>query len=250
MLDKEEIKNNFSRSAVNYEAHALLQKSLADELFASICELQPRKILDIGCGTGYLTRKLAHHFEDAEVVGIDIAPGMIDVAKKGENSTNLVFVLGDGEKLSFGNKVFDLLVSNASLQWMDFSQVLKEVKRVLSPGGKFLFNTFGPATLKELKELGLRVNAFLSKEELASLTEKEFTASHISSKMVELKFSQVGELVQHLKEIGAQTVDREKQENINIMKTLRQYYKKFNQQKEVLASYEVLKGLLVSTEDR
>ena len=85
MLDKNEISRNFSSSAVRYDEHSALQREMADDLLSLLTTkplINPSAILDIGCGTGYLTRKLAELFPAARVEGIDIAKGMIDEAQK------------------------------------------------------------------------------------------------------------------------------------------------------------------------
>src|SRR3989339_1937492 len=101
MKYKKTIKENFSKSAENYEQHAKLQKDLADRIFNFIKELRPNKILDIGCGTGYLAYETAKHFASASVIGIDIAEGMVNKAKREYQRDNLKFDLQDGEVLPF-----------------------------------------------------------------------------------------------------------------------------------------------------
>jgi len=207
MLDKELIRKNFSRSAASYEKHAVLQKEMAERLFSMVRHLTPSRILDIGCGTGCLTRKLAERFPGAEVIGIDIAPGMIEVAVKNVPPVNLRYEIGDGEGLNFGQNSFDLVVSNASMQWMDAGLVLEGVAKVLAAGGHFAFTTFGPRTLGELKEAGFRVNAFLSEIELMAMAQAHFQVFQLDSRMTRQNFMSIKDLIYHLREIGSQSVD-------------------------------------------
>jgi len=242
MLNKEEIRKNFSLSAPEYEEHAKLQKELADELFQSVQSLQPLRILDIGCGTGYLARRLAEKFSKAEVIGMDIAPGMIEVAKQKNDLKNLTFETGDGESLSFPKHFFELVVSNASLQWMDARKVFKAVIEVLKPKGHFIFNTFGPQTLFELKESGFQVNRFISVEEIKELIGIRFSIDKLDSKMAVQKFQSVKELVYHLKEIGAQSVNSPPRPGQNVLQALRRYKENYWEGKNVTATYEIIFG--------
>ncbi|MBI5078753.1 methyltransferase domain-containing protein [Candidatus Saganbacteria bacterium] len=206
MPDKEEIKRNFSRSAPEYDRHAVLQAKMADKLFAAVRGLNPERILDIGCGTGYLTRRLAENFPRAKVLGIDIAPGMIEVAKEKEGGDNLVFRVGDGENLLFDKRSFDLVVSNASLQWMDAGKTARQVRRVLRPGGHFVFTTFGPQTLRELGEAGFRVNKYLSAGEMEKRLKKEkFKPIFCEARVKRQKFDSLSALILYLKKIGARS---------------------------------------------
>lgn len=246
MLDKELIKRNFSQSAPDYEKHAVLQKEMADELLSMIGGSIPKKILDIGCGTGYLTRKLAEKFPEAEVMGIDIAPGMIEVAREKNSRGNLVFEIGDGEELDFSDNQFDLVISNASLQWMEAQRVLEAVLRVLKPNGRFIFNTFGPATLRELRDSGFRTNYFTPADELKKIGRKGFECVCLESEIRTVHFSSVKELIFHLKETGAQT-KMPGSSGDRSGGSFKEYREKYGRGDRIPASFEIILGHLVKT---
>jgi malonyl-CoA O-methyltransferase len=160
-------------------------------------------VLDIGCGTGWLTGELAARFPEAAVVGIDLAPGMVAVAA-GQRRPNLSFLVADGEAAA-GQGAFDLVVSNAALQWMDAGQVFRSVAAALRPRGLFIFSTFGPRTLYELRESGFRVNQFLSADELRALAGGLFGDIRLETMLQELSFASIRELLHHLRDLGANT---------------------------------------------
>ncbi len=204
MLNKQRIGINFSRGAADYDQHARLQKEMADQLLERIKGLSPLRVLDIGCGTGYMTRQMAAMFPRAEVIGIDIAPGMIEEAKKRARERPR-FISGDGERLAFPDHCFDLIVSNATFQWMAAERALAEAGRTLKRGGRVELNTFGPETLKELKAAGFTTNELNSVEELRDIAARFFKEVRLTRRIVEQRFSSVKELILHLKKIGAQT---------------------------------------------
>ena len=100
----------------------------------------PRRVLDIGCGTGYLLRQLARQCPQAtELAGIDPAPSMIEAAVGLADDARLRFSTSVAERLPFPNGSFDLVVSTTSFDhWSDQQAGLRECARVLVPGGRFV----------------------------------------------------------------------------------------------------------------
>lgn len=202
-LDKKVISQNFSKSAVTYDGYADLHERITGRLFSKL-DRDYKYILDVGSGTGTLVDILAEKYPEAEVVGVDIAPGMIDFATSKVRRKNARFLVGDGESLPFKDKEFDLVVSSASLQWMDPQKVFAEVSRVLRPRGKFYLSTFGPATLCELKRAGLSVNDFPSKCELEIVARKYFKRTMFKREIINKNYDGLSGLFVYLKMIGAQ----------------------------------------------
>ena len=96
----------------------------------------PRRILDVGCGTGYLLRQLAARCPQAELAGIDPAPAMIEAARAATADGRLQLVAGTAEDLPWPAGTFDLVVSTTSFDhWADQRAGLAQCARVLAPGG-------------------------------------------------------------------------------------------------------------------
>jgi ubiquinone/menaquinone biosynthesis C-methylase UbiE len=100
----------------------------------------PRRVLDVGCGTGLLLRLLADRLPETEsLVGIDAAAGMIAVAQSKAHDPRLSFSEGTAEKLPYPDGSFDLVVSTTSFDhWRDQGAGLRECARVLVPSGHFV----------------------------------------------------------------------------------------------------------------
>ncbi len=238
MPDKELISRNFSASAAEYDRHAVMQQEMADRLFSLLPEgLAPTKIVDLGCGTGYLTAKLAEEFPRARVEGIDLAPGMIAEAKNRERS-NLSFKVGDGEEVS--GEGYDLVVSSSSFQWMAVEKAFARVAALLRPEGYFLFTTFGPQTLRELKEAGFSVNSFPDTIELEQLLKPDFQNIFLASQVVHEQFPGVKELIYSLKELGAQAADPG---GAFSPAAFRRYKELYAGEEGVTASFELIYGV-------
>ncbi|NJM71394.1 MAG: class I SAM-dependent methyltransferase [Scytonema sp. RU_4_4] len=124
--------------------------SFVSELAANLVELlspKPREcILDLGCGTGHLTHKIASL--GAEVMGIDSAPTMIEQARK--NYPHLDFDVVNARNLPFTEK-FDGIFSNAVLHWIkEAEEVIIGINKALKPGGRFVAEFGGKDNVKAI----------------------------------------------------------------------------------------------------
>jgi ubiquinone/menaquinone biosynthesis C-methylase UbiE len=97
----------------------------------------PDRVLDVGCGTGYLLQILGRRYPDAQqLCGIDAAPQMIATASSFAGDDRLSFTVGVAEELGYPDGTFDLVVSTTSFDhWADQKAGLVECARVLRPGG-------------------------------------------------------------------------------------------------------------------
>jgi trans-aconitate methyltransferase len=120
---------------------ALLAESLVEAL-----DPQPgERILDLGCGDGFLTRRIAA--SGATVVGVDASSQMVAAAKERGVDARLA----SGESLSFDHE-FDAVFSNAALHWMrDHDAVLQGVYRALKPGGRFVAEFGGQGNIAAIR---------------------------------------------------------------------------------------------------
>jgi ubiquinone/menaquinone biosynthesis C-methylase UbiE len=134
----------FDERAAGYDQGWLgqLHHEIADRTasLATSIVLAPERVLDIGCGTGYLLRSLAVRYPEAtQLFGVDPAPSMIEVARRSSDLGRLRFSPGVAEDLAFADHSFDLVVSTTSFDhWSDQLAGLRESARVLAPGGRLV----------------------------------------------------------------------------------------------------------------
>jgi ubiquinone/menaquinone biosynthesis C-methylase UbiE len=116
------------------------------------------RLLDIGCGTGQLTDRLARKWPSVTVVGCDFSEGML--ARAAARSPDLSWVRADAGCLPFEDQAFDLITSTEAFHWFpDQDAALAEFFRVLAPGGQLLLALINtPArALSDLLYAGSRV---------------------------------------------------------------------------------------------
>lgn len=223
---KRAVRQSFGASAPTYDKHAFLQREIGARLFERLqyIKLTPRRILDIGSGTGYATQRLREHYAAAELIALDIAPRMLDVARQKTarpslfrrllgKSTDPQYLCGDAEALPLANECIDLAMSNLALQWCDPERVAAETLRVLKSNGLFMFTTFGPDTLKELRAAfkaiddAPHVNIFPDMHDIGDiLVHAGFADPVMDQEIVTLTYTELKPLLRELKGIGAHNV--------------------------------------------
>lgn len=155
-----QVKRSFSSASESYDEHAVLQREIGDRLLAHLnfTKIEPKRILDIGCGTGYFTRLLRDKYSKAEITALDLSESMVATTRSAHkrrlpwHGRNL-HASGNAAALPLKNERFDLVCSNLAMQWVpEPEKMLAEMRRVLAPGGLILFSTFGRRTLSELRQ--------------------------------------------------------------------------------------------------
>ena len=116
-----------------------------------------KNLLDIGCGTAYLIDMLAKEHE-AEFVGIDLSPKMIEEAEK-KNIKNAKFIIGKSDELPFDDNTFDIVTCSQSFHhYPETDKPLQEALRVLKPGGIYIISDTG---VGPFGMLGVKVDTFV-----------------------------------------------------------------------------------------
>jgi malonyl-CoA O-methyltransferase len=149
---KQGIRRNFARRAQSYDQHAGMQRRMAHGLAAAVGELLPRvqRILEIGCGTGYLTGLLRQANGEARLVALDLDAALVAAARRRLGpEARVAWLVADGEAPIRGE--YDLIIANATFQWFTRpGETLAAYYRSLAAGGVLAFSTLGPQTFQEL----------------------------------------------------------------------------------------------------
>jgi len=118
---KEILSRRFSRFAETYEKWAIPQRETARKLVEFV---KPAgRILDVGCGTGFVTSLIR---DPSEVIGVDLSPGMARHYSRFHGPC----IVGDAEALPFRDNSFDCVLSSFTLQWTSIRESVGEIIRV------------------------------------------------------------------------------------------------------------------------
>ncbi|HEV2865033.1 MAG TPA: methyltransferase domain-containing protein [Allosphingosinicella sp.] len=128
-----------------YDRHLvpLLFEPYARDLASRIAALQPQGILETAAGTGAVTAEIARAVPQAEIIATDLNQAMLDVAATRVDSPRVSFRQADAQALPFADSSFDLVACQFGVMFFpDRLAGYREARRVLRPGGVFLFNVW------------------------------------------------------------------------------------------------------------
>lgn len=149
------VASRFAKHAHDYENHAGLQAEIAEQLASMLPDMERPSVLEVGCGTGLLTKRLLARYPDGRFLFTDLAREMIDECRSRHASKNgraVRFAVMDGENPEC-SETFDLIVMSMTLQWFtDPVSGLRKLAGMLRPGGKLFYATLAPDCLPEWRD--------------------------------------------------------------------------------------------------
>lgn len=203
MIDKKLIHDRFAKNLKNYDENARIQKRMAERLISFIKNKQPESILEIGCGTGFLTKFATKELSFKKYLAIDIVEDCktyIEAINK-----DIIFTPQDVETfLENSDEKFDLIISNATLQWVEnFEGTINQLKNRLNSNGELVFSSFGKENFREIYHvIGTTLN-YYSLEELKTM----FPHSLIEPEIHIMAFDTPKDVLKHLQLTGVNGVE-------------------------------------------
>ena len=228
-FNKKIVQKNFARAAKSYDEYALVQQLAAEKLCSFIAPFvkDDSKILDLGSGTGFVTKSLnalpsgprnecgvtmlevrtpnivtPHSLRGPLIYEVDLA---LEMLTKNKNSHTLK-TQADIEHLPFKPNSFDIIISSFSLQWLtDFEKNFSHFHSLLKPEGIFAFCLPSAGSLEELKMAEIfKFNQIPQIENLRlSLQNSGFVENLFHKETIRQEFVNGFEALKSLKKIGA-----------------------------------------------
>ena len=210
LLDRKQVQSQFDRAAVTYDNVASLQRQMGSDLLQQIMKHGIAKdghLIDLGCGTGELLQQL-ELAGFSKLFGLDLSSQMISVAEQKAPSVN--FHHAAIEEMPFDECGFDIVVSNAAIQWCDIQSAAIEIFRVMKPEARLFANVFSKGTLSQWHDAFL-VGGFESRvHPLANSNEIETAFESAGLENIEIEtrkettsFESVKSMFDSIRQLGA-----------------------------------------------
>ena len=254
-IDRRQVRRSFARAARSYDAADVLQTEVRDRLLERLqwVQLEPRRILDLGAGTGKALAALAARFPTAAVVGVDLTPAMLRVAA-GRPDRTAFLVCADAARLPFPDQSVDLIFSSLALHWSPvLDAVFAEVRRVLRHPGLFTFTVPGPGSYSELRsawqsvDQGQHVLPFPEMRALGDgLTRAGLAEAVLDADTLTLKYREFGQLIADLRATGTTNASAGRSRGLTGRKAWQQLAAAYELQRDagglLPATVEILSG--------
>ncbi len=261
-IDLQRVRDDFAQAASSYDAAAVVQHEICTRTLERVDMLKfdASIILDIGTGTGRSVQGLNKRFSNCQIIATDIALPMLQQCKKtylhqSVDMQNKYLVCNAAEQLPLADESVDLIFSTSTFQWCaDINLVFQECKRVLKPQGNLIFSSFGPDTLRELRQCWAsidqlsHVHEFIDMHHIGdALLANQFNDPVVDMELLTVQYQSVRQLLQDLKDTGSRgkfndsspkglTGKEKYQQLINAYEQLR------DENGALPASYEVIYG--------
>jgi malonyl-CoA O-methyltransferase len=259
-IDKARVRASFDRAANTYDVSAILQKEVRNEMLSrlDLVNIKPSVILDAGCGTGHGSVALQKRFKNAQVVSLDIALGMLNKTRQQQSFLQRLFsdehlLCADIEQLPLADASVGMIWSNLAMQWCNnLDAAFGDAARVLQADGLYMFSTFGPDTLKELRAASntsannTHVSRFIDMHDIGdALIRNGFSAPALDVERYTLTYDNVKAVMQDLKSIGAHNATSGRNRGLagkGFLQNLTQQYEQFRVEGKLPATFEVIYG--------
>lgn len=260
---KERVAKSFSNKAACYDKQASVQKQAAAHCLSLLAQLIKDEALlegpalEIGCGTGLLSRGLPELLSNREITISDISAAMLEKCQSNleesqekQNNNKLDFRVLDAETLSPEQGRFSLIVSSFAIQW--FWDPLNGIKRLLDlllPGGILLFSLPGaqscPSWQKaaESARLPYTRNPLPELESIKAVLEGSSSEFELNSCFIQESFDSAAAMLHSLKELGANTQKNNQKLSLPQMRRL---LNELDGQKPLKESFQVITAIAKS----
>ncbi|MBI9018290.1 MAG: malonyl-ACP O-methyltransferase BioC [Phycisphaerae bacterium] len=236
--DKKLIAQRFTRSLKTYPANASVQLDIAKTLIREMTKITDNIfdiIIEVGCGTGLLTKQIEKKIVYEKLYLNDIVSQCHVLADQIDNSS---FIPGDIEKIDSIHNKLDLVISSSTFQWLhNLDDAFKKFARWLSPDGILAFSTFGPDNLNEIAQLtGLALD-YPAVDELKAILGKNFNVLTCYEKHHYCKFENPSDVLKHLKQTGVTSLSNVQWTRNDLKNFNEAYIQKFTQNDGVILTY-------------
>lgn len=237
MNNLEEVSKSFNTHAHEYDSAAVVQQEIGERLFQrlSYLKINPRYILDLGCGTGEFSQQLKKQYPNAIIVGFDLALNMLIEAKSKQANGSWFLTGGDMARLPFPSGLFDLIFANQAIHWAcDMQLALRELNRVMNVDGCLMFSTLGPDTMMEIRNAWSMVDVYAHTNHFADMhdlgdvmLQEAFVDPVVDMEKITLHYYNLSAMVRALKAQGVRNTNPNRNAAMTGKKNWQQFEKAY-----------------------
>jgi malonyl-CoA O-methyltransferase len=254
---KPAVARSYNRVVNSYDQHNILQRTVGERLLErlDLVKINPNIIIDLGSGTGHCSRKLLKTYKNAKLIGLDLAWKMASFSNQQRRFFSKDrYICADAEYIPLPDNSVDFVFSNLMLYWIVIpDRFMNEVARILKPGGLFMFTTFGPDTLDEMRqswhdiESSVHVNRFMDMHDVGdSMQQSGFEGIVMDNEHITMTYDSITDLHQDLRAQGETNINIGRRRFLTGKKRWNAYidnYPKSNKtQNNISAQWEVVYG--------
>lgn len=215
----EDIRRRFLRANDTFGQYSAVFEAIGERLRArlDLLAIEPKRVLDLGCRSGYQLDALQQRYPQAEIIGVDPAPGKPVKLPSSwpawlrRQPKSVQRIACDPHQLPFADGSFDLVVSNLLLPWCHSPHlVFSEVARLLRTEGAFMFTSAGPDTLLEYRSAWATIDSYLHGFGLIDMHDigdtmmaSGFAAPVLDRDTVQVDYPDIEALQHELRSVGA-----------------------------------------------
>jgi malonyl-CoA O-methyltransferase len=215
-IDKQLVRRRFRRALPTYADHAQIQRRMAARLLAMVESVGAARhlgrVFEFGSGSAMLTSMLFERHSAEAFYANDLVAesrAFVEAAVSGRDIGRTEFLPGDVERLDPLPGNLDLVVSNATLQWLhEPARFFERLAASMRPGGLVAFSTFGAENMREIAALGEAALPYRSIDEIAALAGEAFEVVAIEEDIVQQEFDAPEAVLRHIRATGVNGVSR------------------------------------------
>lgn len=240
MVDKPLIIHRFSRAIGTYDREAVAQRQIAFRMGNMLGNYLPHRcnhVLEIGCGTGFLTRRLIETFHPRRLTLNDLCPDMRNCFADLLATGQAVFQAGDAEQADFPEGQ-DLIVSCSALQWfVRPERFFERCSAWLNHRGYMAFSTFGRDNLKEVAAVTGSGLTYRPLDEWVQMLAPRYDIVMSGEERIRMDFGTPLQVLHHLKQTGVAAVGRQAWTRKDLKRFCDEYNRRFAEGNKVTLTY-------------
>lgn len=238
IINKNIVRQRFMQTAKSYDLNAIAQKEIAHQLLTrlSAFSFSSDTMLEVGCGSGFLTKPLLSQFTFQKIILNDLYP-IQNQLEQHLNGTNYSFIEGDAETIDW-DTTFDLILSASTIQWFDDPcHFFKKCFDTIRPNGIFAFSTFSPNNFHEIEELtGVGLN-YKTVSDLKQSLSPYFEILDLYEDKLTLNFQTPREVLKHISTTGVNGLSSKRWTKSSLAHFIQEYELKFKTSCGVTLTY-------------